>query len=84
MSGPSAARNHHLGVLFAALAALGFAGKAIFIRLAYAKVSLCSTALPIYLLVEALRRVGPGTVSIVSSVGPILTILLGAGFLGDR
>ena len=45
--------------------------------------ALLSTALPIYLLVEALRRVGPGTVSVVSSVGPILTILLGAVFLDE-
>ncbi len=45
--------------------------------------ALCSTALPIYLLVEALRRVGPRTVSMVSSVGPILTIFLGAAFLGE-
>ncbi|MDX1982966.1 MAG: DMT family transporter [Bryobacteraceae bacterium] len=42
-----------------------------------------STVLPILFLVEALKRVSAGTVAIASSVGPILTILMGYAFLGE-
>lgn len=42
-----------------------------------------STVLPILLIVQALKRVTPSTVAIASSVGPILTIAMGAVFLGE-
>lgn len=46
--------------------------------------ALISTALPIWLTSEALRLVGPSRVAIISSVGPIVTIGLGALFLGEH
>jgi len=46
--------------------------------------ALVSTALPIWLTSEALRLVGPSRVAIISSVGPIVTIVLGAIFLGEH
>jgi drug/metabolite transporter (DMT)-like permease len=46
--------------------------------------ALLSTALPIWLTSEALRLVGPSRVAIISSVGPIVTIVLGTVFLGEH
>jgi drug/metabolite transporter (DMT)-like permease len=45
--------------------------------------ALVSTALPIWLTSEAIRRVGPSRVAIVGSVGPIFTIWMGGLFLGE-
>lgn len=45
--------------------------------------ALFSTVLPIIFLVAALRRVTAGTVAIASSIGPPLTILMAAVFLGE-
>ena len=42
-----------------------------------------STVLPIVLMAEGIRRMGASHASIVASVGPVATILLGAGFLGE-
>lgn len=42
-----------------------------------------STGLPIFLTVEAVRRVGASRVSIAGSIGPIVTIWLGHLFLGE-
>jgi drug/metabolite transporter (DMT)-like permease len=42
-----------------------------------------STVLPIILTSEGIRRVGASHASIIGSVGPIATILLGAVFLGE-
>lgn len=45
--------------------------------------SLVSTAIPIWMTSEALRLIGPNRVAIISSIGPILTIWMGALFLGE-
>ena len=42
-----------------------------------------STVLPIVFLVQALKRVSPSMVAVCSSIGPFLTILMGAVFLGE-
>lgn len=42
-----------------------------------------STVLPIWLVSEAIRRLGAGPASMVGSLGPVLTILLAAAFLGE-
>jgi drug/metabolite transporter (DMT)-like permease len=42
-----------------------------------------STVLPIICLVQALKRVSPAMVAVCSSIGPILTILMGGIFLGE-
>jgi drug/metabolite transporter (DMT)-like permease len=42
-----------------------------------------STVLPIVLTSEGIRRIGASHASIVASVGPIATIFLGFGFLGE-
>ena len=42
-----------------------------------------STGLPIFLTAEAIRRAGPGRVSIAGSIGPIVTIGLGHVFLDE-
>lgn len=46
--------------------------------------ALVSTVLPTILMSEGLRRVGANRASLVSSVGPVITIGLGALFLGER
>ncbi|MFN7933035.1 MAG: DMT family transporter [Bryobacteraceae bacterium] len=45
--------------------------------------SLVSTAIPIWMTSEALRLIGPNRVAIISSIGPIVTIWMGAVFLGE-
>jgi hemerythrin-like domain-containing protein/uncharacterized membrane protein len=45
--------------------------------------ALISTVIPIWLTSEALRLTGPSRVAIISSIGPIATIILGAIFLGE-
>jgi drug/metabolite transporter (DMT)-like permease len=42
-----------------------------------------STVLPIWLVAEAMRRIGAGPTSMVGTLGPVLTILLAALFLGE-
>lgn len=46
--------------------------------------AVASTVLPIVLTMEGIRRVGASHASIVASVGPLATIVLGAIFLGER
>jgi drug/metabolite transporter (DMT)-like permease len=48
-----------------------------------ALMALFSTVLPIWLVTEAVRRLGAGTAAMVGSVGPVLTILLAVLFLGE-
>jgi drug/metabolite transporter (DMT)-like permease len=48
-----------------------------------AAMAVFSTVLPIWLVNEGIRRVGAGTAAMVGSLGPILTIILAAGFLGE-
>ena len=43
-----------------------------------------STVLPIAMTMEGIRRIGASHASIVSSVGPLATIVLGAIFLGEH
>lgn len=45
--------------------------------------ALLSTAIPIWLTSEAIRRIGPSHVAIVGSVGPIITIGLSAWLLNE-
>ncbi len=45
--------------------------------------AIVSTVLPIIFLVQALQRVSPSMVAICSSIGPVLTILMGGAFLGE-
>lgn len=42
-----------------------------------------STVLPIWLTNEAIRRIGPNRVALIGTIGPVLTIGLGAIFLGE-
>ncbi|GAA5172696.1 DMT family transporter [Viridibacterium curvum] len=42
-----------------------------------------STVLPIWMVAEAMRRIGAGPTSMVGTLGPVLTILLAALFLGE-
>jgi drug/metabolite transporter (DMT)-like permease len=42
-----------------------------------------STVLPIWLTNEGIRRIGAGRVAMIGTSGPILTIGLGAIFLGE-
>ncbi|MFT3734380.1 MAG: DMT family transporter [Rhodocyclaceae bacterium] len=42
-----------------------------------------STVLPIWFVAEAMRRIGAGSTSMVGTLGPVLTILLAALFLGE-
>jgi len=42
-----------------------------------------STVLPTWLIAEALRRIGANNVSLIGSLGPVFTIVLGASMLGE-
>lgn len=42
-----------------------------------------STVLPIWFVAEAMRRIGAGPTSMIGTLGPVLTILLAALFLGE-
>ncbi len=46
--------------------------------------SLISTVLPILMMAEGIRRVGPSNAAMMSSIGPIATIFMGNAFLGER
>jgi drug/metabolite transporter (DMT)-like permease len=46
--------------------------------------AIVSTVLPILLMAEGIRRIGASHASIVGSVGPVATIVLGAIFLGEQ
>lgn len=46
--------------------------------------AVCSTVLPVWLVAEGMRRIGAGRTSMIGSLGPVLTILLAALFLGER
>ena len=43
-----------------------------------------STAVPVWMMAEALKRIGASDASMIGSVGPVLTIFLGAAFLGEQ
>lgn len=42
-----------------------------------------STVLPVWLIAEAIRRIGANTSSLIGSLGPVFTIALGAVILGE-
>jgi drug/metabolite transporter (DMT)-like permease len=42
-----------------------------------------STVVPVWLVAEAIRRIGANTFSLVGSIGPVFTIGLGASILGE-
>lgn len=42
-----------------------------------------STVLPVWMVAEAMRRIGAGRTSLVGSLGPVLTMLFGCAFLGE-
>jgi drug/metabolite transporter (DMT)-like permease len=43
-----------------------------------------STVLPVLLVAEALRRMGANQVALISTIGPIATLVLAAVILGER
>jgi drug/metabolite transporter (DMT)-like permease len=45
--------------------------------------ALFSTAAPVWMMAEALKRIGASDASMIGSVGPVLTIFLGAAFLDE-
>jgi drug/metabolite transporter (DMT)-like permease len=45
--------------------------------------ALLSTVLPIWLITEAMRRIGAGATSMIGTLGPVLTIFFGWIFLGE-
>jgi drug/metabolite transporter (DMT)-like permease len=45
--------------------------------------AIVSTVLPIVMMAEGMRRIGPSHASMIGSVGPVGTIVLGAIFLGE-
>lgn len=47
-------------------------------------ISILSTVIPSYLIVEGIRRIGANNSSIIGSVGPISTIILAIIFLGEE
>ncbi len=47
-------------------------------------ISIISTVIPSYLIVEGIRRIGPNNSSIIGSIGPISTITLAVIFLGEE
>lgn len=49
-----------------------------------AAMALFSTVLPVWMLSEAIRRLGAGPVSLTGTLGPVLTILLGWLVLGEH
>jgi len=46
-------------------------------------IALIATIIPVFLISEGVRRIGPGNTAIVGSVGPIATIILAYIFLGE-
>ena len=49
-----------------------------------AAMAVFSTVLPIWLVSEAIRRLGAGPTAILGSLGPVLTMLLAWGILGEH
>ena len=45
--------------------------------------AIVSTVLPIILMAEGMRRIGSSNAAMISSIGPISTIFMGAVFLGE-
>lgn len=45
--------------------------------------ALFSTVLPVFLVSEGIRRIGPANAAIIASIGPVSTIALGYWFLGE-
>ena len=43
-----------------------------------------STALPVWMMAEALKRIGASDASMIGTIGPVVTIFLGALFLGEE
>lgn len=46
--------------------------------------ALFSTVLPVWMLSEAIRRIGAGPVALTGTLGPVLTLFLGWGLLGEE
>ncbi len=46
--------------------------------------AIVSTVLPVIMLAEGMRRIGSSNAAMISSVGPISTIFMGAVFLGEQ
>jgi drug/metabolite transporter (DMT)-like permease len=46
--------------------------------------ALFSTVLPLWLIAEGLRRIGPNQVALIGCVGPLSTMLFGQAFLGEH
>ena len=47
-------------------------------------IAVVATVLPIYLMAQAMTRIGPGRAAVVSSIGPVATIVLSLGVLGEH
>jgi len=45
--------------------------------------AIVSTVLPVFMLSAAIRRIGSGHASLVGTIGPVLTLLMAAVFLGE-
>ena len=43
-----------------------------------------STVLPVFMLSYAIRRIGPGSASLIGSIGPVSTIYMAYLFLNER
>ena len=43
-----------------------------------------STAVPVWMMAEALKRIGASDASMIGTIGPVVTIFLGALFLGEE
>lgn len=43
-----------------------------------------STVLPVWVLSEAIRRIGAGPVALTGTLGPVITLFLGWGLLGEQ
>ena len=46
--------------------------------------ALFSTVLPVWMLSEAIRRIGAAPVALTGTLGPVITLVLGWGFLGEK
>ena len=43
-----------------------------------------STAAPVWMMAEALKRIGASDASMIGTIGPVITIFMGAAFLGEH
>jgi drug/metabolite transporter (DMT)-like permease len=61
----------------------GLAGQSLRVWGLAGAMALVSTVLPIVMMAEGMRRIGSSNAAMMSSIGPISTILLGYVFLGE-